>query len=123
MTFTRPAPADGPRAAAAHPPDLVVLDLGLPDMDGSEVITGLRGWTQAPILVLSAREGQAAKVAALDAGADDYIVKPFGMNELLARLRAALRRADARRQPAGDSHRRLHRRPRREASEDRRGRS
>ena len=81
------------RVAAAHPPDLVVLDLGLPDMDGREVITGLRGWTQAPILVLSAREGQAAKVAALDAGADDYIVKPFGMDELLARLRAALRRA------------------------------
>ena len=81
------------RVAAAHPPDLVVLDLGLPDMDGSEVIAGLRGWTHAPILVLSAREGQAAKVAALDAGADDYIVKPFGMDELLARLRAALRRS------------------------------
>ena len=81
------------RAAATYPPDLVVLDLGLPDMDGGDVITGLRGWTRAPILVLSAREGQAAKVAALDAGADDYIVKPFGMDELLARLRAALRRA------------------------------
>jgi two-component system KDP operon response regulator KdpE len=79
--------------AAKQPPDLVVLDLGLPDMDGADVISGLRGWTQAPILVLSARDGQAAKVAALDAGADDYVVKPFGMDELLARLRAALRRA------------------------------
>ena len=79
--------------AAKQPPDLVVLDLGLPDMDGADVISGLRGWTQAPILVLSARDGQPAKVAALDAGADDYVVKPFGMDELLARLRAALRRA------------------------------
>lgn len=79
--------------AAKQPPDLVVLDLGLPDMDGADVIAGLRGWSQAPILVLSAREGQAAKVAALDAGADDYVVKPFGMDELLARMRAALRRA------------------------------
>jgi two-component system KDP operon response regulator KdpE len=79
--------------AAKHPPDLVVLDLGLPDMDGAEVISGLRGWSDVPILVLSARDRQAAKVAALDAGADDYIVKPFGMDELLARMRAALRRA------------------------------
>jgi len=78
--------------AAAHPPDAVVLDLGLPDLDGSEVIAGLRGWTGVPILVLSAREQSAAKVAALDAGADDYVVKPFGMDELLARLRAAIRR-------------------------------
>jgi two-component system, OmpR family, KDP operon response regulator KdpE len=78
--------------AASHPPDAVVLDLGLPDMDGSEVITGLRGWTDVPILVLSAREQSRQKVAALDAGADDYVVKPFGMDELLARLRAALRR-------------------------------
>jgi two-component system KDP operon response regulator KdpE len=80
------------RLAAAHPPDAVVLDLGLPDLDGSEVIAGLRGWTDVPILVLSAREQSAAKVAALDAGADDYVVKPFGMDELLARLRAAIRR-------------------------------
>ena len=78
--------------AAKHPPDLVVLDLGLPDMDGAEVISGLRGWSDVPILVLSARDRQAAKVAALDAGADDYVVKPFGMDELLARMRAALRR-------------------------------
>ena len=78
---------------AAHPPDAVVLDLGLPDMDGNDVITGLRGWTRAPIIVLSARSGQGDKVVALDLGADDYVTKPFGMDELLARLRAALRRA------------------------------
>jgi two-component system, OmpR family, KDP operon response regulator KdpE len=78
--------------AATHPPDAVVLDLGLPDLDGSEVIAGLRGWTDVPILVLSAREQAREKVAALDAGADDYVVKPFGMDELLARLRAAIRR-------------------------------
>jgi two-component system KDP operon response regulator KdpE len=88
-----PTGAAGLLLAAKQPPDLVVLDLGLPDMDGTEVIAGLRGWTQVPILVLSARDGQAAKVAALDAGADDYVVKPFGMDELLARMRAALRRA------------------------------
>jgi two-component system KDP operon response regulator KdpE len=80
-------------AAAEHPPDAVVLDLGLPDMDGATVIEGLRGWTSAPIVVLSARTGEAQKVLALDAGADDYVTKPFGMDELLARLRAALRRA------------------------------
>jgi two-component system, OmpR family, KDP operon response regulator KdpE len=80
------------RLAASHPPDAVVLDLGLPDMDGSEVIAGLRGWTDVPILVLSAREQSRQKVAALDASADDYVVKPFGMDELLARLRAAIRR-------------------------------
>jgi two-component system KDP operon response regulator KdpE len=80
------------RLAAEHPPQAVVLDLGLPDMDGNEVIAGLRGWTDVPILVLSAREQSKEKVAALDAGADDYVVKPFGMDELLARLRAAIRR-------------------------------
>jgi two-component system KDP operon response regulator KdpE len=80
------------RLAATHAPDAVVLDLGLPDLEGSEVFTGLRGWTDVPILVLSAREQSRQKVAALDAGADDYIVKPFGMDELLARLRAAIRR-------------------------------
>jgi two-component system KDP operon response regulator KdpE len=79
-------------AAAAGPPDLVVLDLGLPDIDGIEVLGGLRGWTQVPVLVLSARSDQSDKVAALDAGADDYVTKPFGMDELLARVRAALRR-------------------------------
>jgi two-component system KDP operon response regulator KdpE len=80
------------RLAASHPPAAVVLDLGLPDMDGTEVIAGLRGWTAVPILVLSAREQSREKVVALDAGADDYVVKPFGMDELLARLRAAIRR-------------------------------
>jgi two-component system KDP operon response regulator KdpE len=81
------------RRAAAAPPDLVVLDLGLPDMDGVDVVAGLRGWTSVPIVVLSARDSQSAKVDALDAGADDYVTKPFGMDELLARIRAALRRA------------------------------
>jgi two-component system, OmpR family, KDP operon response regulator KdpE len=79
-------------AARAHP-DLVILDLGLPGIDGTDVIRGLRGWTSVPIIVLSVREREADKVAALDAGADDYVTKPFGMDELLARLRAALRRA------------------------------
>jgi two-component system KDP operon response regulator KdpE len=83
--------------AASHHPDLVVLDLGLPGIDGLEVINGLRGWSSVPIVVLSVREREADKVAALDAGADDYVTKPFGMDELLARLRAALRRAT----PAG----------------------
>jgi two-component system KDP operon response regulator KdpE len=78
--------------AGCHPPDLVIIDLGLPDLDGVEVVRGLRGWLTIPILVLSAREAQRDKVVALDAGADDYITKPFGMEELLARLRAALRR-------------------------------
>jgi two-component system KDP operon response regulator KdpE len=79
--------------ARRTPPDLVVLDLGLPDLDGVAVIEGLRGWSSAPIVVLSARHTEHAKVDALDAGADDYVTKPFGMDELLARMRAALRRA------------------------------
>jgi two-component system KDP operon response regulator KdpE len=83
------------QAAADAPPDLVVLDLGLPDLDGVEVIRGLRGWTDAPIIVLSGRTGARDKVEALDAGADDYVTKPFGMDELLARLRAAHRRSGA----------------------------
>lgn len=86
---------DGRRAladAASHPPDIVVLDLGLPDMDGVEVIRGLRGWTAVPIIVLSGRAGSGDKVMALDAGADDYVTKPFGVDELLARLRAVSRR-------------------------------
>jgi two-component system, OmpR family, KDP operon response regulator KdpE len=81
--------------AAKHPPDLVILDLGLPDLDGVEVIQGLRGWTTAPIIVLSGRSDSIDKVEALDAGADDYITKPFGMEELLARMRAVGRRATA----------------------------
>jgi two-component system KDP operon response regulator KdpE len=79
--------------AARFPPDLVILDLGLPDMDGVEVVHALRGWSSAPILVLSARGAQAEKVTALDAGADDFVTKPFGMDELLARIRSALRRS------------------------------
>jgi two-component system, OmpR family, KDP operon response regulator KdpE len=86
---------DGERAldvAARNHPDVVVLDLGLPGIDGVDVIRGLRGWSQVPIVVLSVRDAEGDKVAALDAGADDYVTKPFGMDELLARLRAALRR-------------------------------
>ena len=79
--------------AAKRHPDVVVLDLGLPGIDGVDVIRGLRGWSTVPIVVLSARDAESSKVAALDAGADDYVTKPFGMDELLARLRAALRRA------------------------------
>ena len=79
--------------AARKHPDLVILDLGLPGIDGVEVIRGLRGWTRVPVIVLSVRETERAKVEALDAGADDYVTKPFEMDELLARLRAALRRA------------------------------
>ena len=79
-------------AASGHP-DVVILDLGLPGIDGVEVVRGLRGWTPTPIIVLSARDAERDKVTALDAGADDYITKPFGMDELLARLRAAVRRA------------------------------
>jgi two-component system KDP operon response regulator KdpE len=79
--------------AASWQPDLVVLDLGLPDIDGVEVIIGLRGWTPVPILVLSGRAGSRDKVSALDAGADDYVTKPFALDELLARVRAVTRRA------------------------------
>ena len=78
--------------AARHRPDAVILDLGLPGMSGIEVVAGLRGWTALPIIILSARGAEHDKVAALDAGADDYVTKPFGMDELMARLRAALRR-------------------------------
>jgi two-component system, OmpR family, KDP operon response regulator KdpE len=80
------------RSAADWHPDVVVLDLGLPDIDGVEVIHGLRGWSRMPIIVLSGRTGATDKIAALDAGADDYVTKPFGIDELLARIRAALRR-------------------------------
>ena len=81
------------RVAASQQPELVVLDLGLPDLDGIDVIHGLRGWTAVPIIVLSGRSGSSDKVAALDAGADDYVTKPFGVDELLARIRAVTRRA------------------------------
>ncbi len=86
---------DALRVAAEHHPDVVVLDLGLPDIDGIEVVRVLRGWTTVPVIILSVRDAEEDKVAALDAGADDYVTKPFGMDELLARLRAALRRAPA----------------------------
>jgi two-component system KDP operon response regulator KdpE len=85
-------------AMAQGRPDVVIVDLGLPDMDGTDVIRGIRGWSSVPIIVLSARGNEAQKVEALDAGADDYVTKPFGMNELLARLRAATRRGN----PSGD---------------------
>jgi two-component system KDP operon response regulator KdpE len=85
--------ATGLAAVARDRPDVMILDLGLPDMDGTEVIRGVRGWTSTPIIVLSVWGQESQKVAALDAGADDYVTKPFGMDELLARLRAAVRRA------------------------------
>jgi len=93
--FTAQSGTQALTEAAHHPPDLVILDLGLPDLDGVEVIDGLRGWTDAPIIVLSGRADSTDKVEALDAGADDYVTKPFGMDELLARMRAALRRSTA----------------------------
>jgi two-component system KDP operon response regulator KdpE len=85
--------ASGLAAMARDRPDVLILDLGLPDMDGTDVIKGVRGWASTPIIVLSAWGQESQKVAALDAGADDYVTKPFGMDELLARLRAAVRRA------------------------------
>ena len=97
---TAPDGVSALHAAARQRPDLVVLDLGLPDMEGTEVIRGLRGWTTVPIIVLSGRAGSADKVAALDAGADDYVTKPFGVDELLARIRAVTRRT----QPAGEQN-------------------
>jgi two-component system KDP operon response regulator KdpE len=86
--------------AVAHKPDVIILDLGLPDIDGVEVTRLLRQWTQIPIIILSVRGSESDKIAALDAGADDYLTKPFGAGELLARLRAALRHAA---QPTGES--------------------
>ncbi len=83
----------GLAASARDHPDVLILDLGLPDMEGTEVIKGIRGWSSVPIIVLSAWGQESAKIAALDAGADDYVTKPFGMGELLARLRVAVRRA------------------------------
>ncbi len=85
--------ARGVLEAATHKPDLVMVDLGLPDLDGVEVVKRIRAWSALPILILSARSAEADKVAALDAGADDYVTKPFGVGELTARLRVALRHA------------------------------
>ncbi|WP_407342917.1 response regulator [Pengzhenrongella phosphoraccumulans] len=90
---TAPDGAGALDLAASASPDVVLLDLGLPDISGLEVIAGIRGWSRVPIVVLSARQHGEDKVDALDAGADDYVTKPFAMNELLARLRAAVRRA------------------------------
>ena len=87
--------ADGRRAATTAAPDLVILDLGLPDGDGLTLVRGLREWTQVPVIVVSARDREADKILALDAGADDYVTKPFGTGELLARMRVALRHAAA----------------------------
>lgn len=83
--------AEALKAVATQAPDLVILDLGLPDMDGKEVIASLRGWSDIPIVILSARDRESEKIAALDLGADDYVEKPFGIGELTARIRSALR--------------------------------
>jgi two-component system KDP operon response regulator KdpE len=94
--YTVDVATDGATAvkrAADKRPDLVIVDLGLPELDGLEVIRSLRGWAEMPVIVLSARGSEEDKIEALDAGADDYVAKPFGMGELLARIRAALRRA------------------------------
>jgi len=91
---TAPTGREALAEADRRPPAAVILDLGLPDIDGIEVIRGLRGWTRAPIIVLSGRTGSGDKITALDAGADDYVSKPFAMEELFARLRATLRRDD-----------------------------
>src|ERR1700733_8148647 len=91
--ITAPTGSRALALAAEHPPQVVILDLGMPDISGIEVLAGLRGWLTAPVIVLSARTDSSDKVGALDAGADDYMTKPFGMDELLARLRAAARRA------------------------------
>ena len=84
---------EGLRVASSQPPDLVILDLGLPDLDGQEVLRRLREWLQAPFIILSARDQETQKIEALDQGADDYVTKPFGIGELLARMRTAMRHA------------------------------
>ncbi|MCL4393362.1 MAG: response regulator transcription factor [Chloroflexi bacterium] len=100
LVFEAATGAQALDAVVSHQPDLVILDLGLPDMDGLEVTRRLREWSQVPIVVLSVREHETDKVQVLDAGADDYVTKPFGIAELLARMRAAIRHAA---QPAGES--------------------
>ena len=98
---------EGLTLAATNEPDLIILDLGLPDMDGVEVCTRLREWTQTPIIILSVRDSEHDKVAALDMGADDYLTKPFGIEELLARVRVALRHAANRKVNKARSSRRV----------------
>src|SRR6201987_5803953 len=93
--ITAPTGSRALSLAAEHPPQVGILDLGMPDISGIEVLAGLRGWLTAPVIVLSARTDSSDKVGALDAGADHYMTKPFGMDELLARLRAAVRRGTA----------------------------
>ncbi len=85
---------EGLKRITTYPPELIILDLGLPDMDGTEIINTVRSWSKLPIIVLSARDREQDKVAALEAGADDYLTKPFGTNELLARIKVALRHAN-----------------------------
>jgi two-component system, OmpR family, KDP operon response regulator KdpE len=92
------------RIAASQAPDILLLDLGLPDMDGHEVLRRLREFSQMPVIILSARDREAEKIAALDNGADDYVEKPFGLGELMARIRTALRRAGATEPPAATLH-------------------
>ena len=101
--------ADALKAAATLAPDVILLDLGLPDMDGKEVIAQLRTWSKIPIVVLSARDREAEKIAALDLGADDYINKPFGIGELMARLRTALRHTKPHAGSRGESRQARHR--------------
>jgi two-component system KDP operon response regulator KdpE len=102
LVFEADTAARGLIEAGTRKPDLVIVDLGLPDRDGLELIRDLRGWSNVPVIVLSARSGEADKIAALDLGADDFLSKPFGVGELLARVRAALRRS-ARNAESGDS--------------------
>lgn len=92
------------KLSAAQPPDAVILDLGLPDIDGKEVIRKLREWNRVPVIVLSARDQEREKVEALELGADDYLTKPFGTQELLARIKVALRHASRREQPAEQTY-------------------
>lgn len=89
---TAPNAKTGLKIVSAHPPDLVILDLGLPDMDGKSVIKSIRDWSQVPIIILSARDQEVEKVVALEMGADDYLTKPFGISELVARIKVSLRR-------------------------------
>src|ERR1700742_2681562 len=92
IVTTAPDAKTGIKIASTHPPDLIILDLGLPDMDGKAVIRSIREWSQVPIIILSARDQEAEKVAALEMGADDYLTKPFGPAELAARIKVSLRR-------------------------------